>query len=517
MRATANYRITDGSNEVKLQSIQPEVSTFVSSGPGTWDMDKKVKGITSDDSSGSQMLNAPSSSTPSVPPEQSSTATFYARSSVASSQLEPQQWPTKNVDTLPITKPSSAFIPIVSVQTPAPESSIAYMPLPVTVGCPIPPTPSSNPAAPSNYGGQADLSYQSCKSTDTCQSSVYAKDVAVGQTSPAVWGTTPYQASPQAPPQFFSATNYDGPINPYGFISELDSHTEQSHDQGIQLKQNVSTYPAAAADIKAASYNPISPMSPPINPIPVQHYVGHVDSMAELAGNFSELRTEERDSLSEMPANFPAAKSWSTALSNQQSPRSSSKQQIPSEMPGDTVNMHSSGSGTVMGASLGHQYTIERWQNTPPQVTSVDPASNYGELSSHTALQARQIGYEYTPSGTPWSSTQPLAKWESESRYPTPYQAYQAYQGYQAYTGPDSTNVSQTCPLSPVSTVGSPRPSWQEQRQALPPATPFTDAEEPAAKVEGQDNSLSRSTTVGEARRRNQRHLLELMSRGAYG
>jgi hypothetical protein len=349
---------------------------------------------------------------------------------------------------------------------------------------------SANP--PPTFQPPTSQAPQSFEGTNTCMSGIYS------QTTPShlpTSSTLPPVSCPTSLQQF-GATNFLGPIDPFELFAESDAHASSIRSQDV--------HPVEVESIFAVQH-PISLQNPPVPPKTCQSSA-QIDTIAEMMGDLSTHHPEIHSSLAEIPKNISTAQSPLADSFNELPEVVPSWQEMPisrSKMPGDAINRYATWPTSAIEVPAEPYYAVERSQNPPPQFGGDAPTSTYAEMPSHAISQVPQAHQQYPPSIRPQYQSQ-----------------------YQPYRPQMPTPVSHTSFFNPTS-IAAPSPiSWQEQQHqetdqtAVSPltqeATAATAAPSVASSVE-KEYSLSRSVTLGETRRRNQKALLDLMERGNYG
>jgi len=336
---------------------------------------------------------------------------------------------------------------------------------------------------------------QSFEGTNTYISDIYPQSTSSHQLNSSTLSPVSYPTSLQQ----FSATNFEGPLDPFELLAESDA-------QDISIRpQNVD--PVAIEPVFAIQH-PVPPRNPPVPPKTCQSSA-QTDKIAEMMGDLLIYHPENNSSLTEIPKYVSLAQSPSTDSYSELPTAVPFWQEMPaprSELPGDAIIRKATCSTSVTEVSAEPYHAIERSQNPPPQFGGDIPTGTYAEMPSHAISHVPQHYQQYPPSIQPQIQPQFNPQYQSQ---------------YQPYSPPIPTPVSHRNFSNPISIGGPPPISWQEQHQQIiqapvsPPTQEATIAQ-PAGLAVEQEYSFSRPTTLGEARRRNQKAILDLMDRGNY-
>ncbi len=151
-----------------------------------------------------------------------------------------------------------------------------------------------------------------------------------------------------------------------------------------------------------------------------------------------------------------------------------------------------------------------RSQNPPIESINRTISSSYIEMPVLDVSQVPRSHYQYPLSPEPSPSHQPQTQSQSQLNHQNQYQ----YQPYRPPL-PHPSHLDSAGTATPFS-----MPFTQQQQQTTatpvaPPTQPATAAQTVTLSPE-QDHLLSRSATLGESRRRNQKALLAFMSKEIY-
>jgi hypothetical protein len=264
--------------------------------------------------------------------------------------------------------------------------------------------------------------------------------------------------------------------------------------------------------------HPITQQNPPVHPKTCQGST-QTDTIAEMMGDLSIHHSDNHSPPAVIPKNISIAQSPSTDSFNKLPVAAPSWQEMPtaqSKMPGDSITRYATWSASATKVLAEPYHAVERSQNPPPQFSGGAPTSTYAEMPSHAISQVPQAHQQYPLFTKSWSSAQPQTQSQLQPQYQSQYQPYRP---------PIPTPISHKGFLNPISTASLSTISWQEQQHQQTDQTPMSPptqegtaaaAAQPAASAMEQEYSLSRSATLGEVRRRNQKAFLNLMERMSY-
>ena len=367
-------------------------------------------------------------------------------------------------------------------------TSSTYLPPPLHP--PIPP--------PAEFSDTASL----------CAPTAYSQTISFQQPSSSIMSPLPEKAPLQQASHTFSATNSPGPVDPYELWAELEPCPISNGN--ARLDSRLPSRPAAV-ELFSPIQRPKSTQNPP--PCSATSYNSAVhDNIAELMSEMSVRHPKSYNSLAELSSNFPSTESQSNDSFKELSPNTPSWTfNSRSETPGNTTAGRAAWPNFATEVPAEPYYALERSQNPPPESVSSTVSLRYTEMPSINISQIPQSHYPSPSSPPPSSPPQPQAQSQPQLWHQNQYQ-YQPYR----------PALPTPCLLDPIST-STPSPLLlvqQQQQTTYTPVSPPTQPATPAQSVTSfgeQQNPLSRSATVVEARRRQQKALLALMDRGSYG
>jgi hypothetical protein len=315
-----------------------------------------------------------------------------------------------------------------------------------------------------------------------------------GPFSPVVHSTSISSESPSSPgytlpaeTQNFNAVNTLGLINVFELYS--DPEPQANLEDCIQpLKESLPSQQAGLEPSKSAHL----PLYPEPNRSPRATYFDFAiatESLAETMTDLSAQRPETQVSPAEMPHNLVFAQSQSCDSFKELSTTFSWEQTATSrfEMSGDASTEHFVWPNFTTEVPAGKDNDVDEL-HIPRQRAASHPPTFVG-MSPPTVPQLHQSKYQYHQPMAPWPNTQAQI-----SRTQPKYQAY-----------------------SPPSPILSEQEHLAGQTSTSPPMEAATPVQ-PAESTLKQGYPLLRSMTAGEARRRNQKALLNLIGRpGGYG
>lgn len=310
----------------------------------------------------------------------------------------------------------------------------------------------------------------------------------------------------QAATQNFSATNTLGPIN----IFELYSDPEPQDALVCNGPLN-NTLRSQQAGLEPSQHTHISLHSEQNPSLRATYFDSAVatESLAEKMADLSVQRSENHPSLAEMPNNLVLAqlqsgdsfKELSTTTSWEQTSRSRF------EMSEDASTDHFEWPNFTTEVLAARDNDMDELHI--PRQRAISHDSMFMEMPPPTNPRLSQSQYQYHQPMASWSNTQ--------AQVPQKQPQYHAQYQYQAYSPPSPAPTFLSATSSVVlSPILSEQAHWEDSTSVSPPAEVATPVQ-PAASTIEQVSPLSRSMTAGEARRRNQKSLLNLISWGVMG
>ena len=230
------------------------------------------------------------------------------------------------------------------------------------------------------------------------------------------------------------------------------------------------------------------------------------ESLAETMANLSVQRPENQVSLAEMPNSLFFAQSQS-GDSVKELPTTISWEQTLTprfELSGDASTDHFAWPDFKTEASA--TTDNDRDELHIPRQRAISHDSTFTDMHPPTNPQPFQSPYQYHQPMASWSNTRP--------------QYHHAQYQYQASSPPSPVPTFVSATSSAVLSPIMPQQQghyWEGSSSVSPPTEAATLVQPAAPTVEQGHHALSRSVTAGEARRRNQKTLLNLIGRGGYG
>jgi hypothetical protein len=286
--------------------------------------------------------------------------------------------------------------------------------------------------------------------------------------------------------QNFNAPNTLGLINVFELYSDPEPHANLA-DCVRPSEESLPSQQAGLEPSKSAHL----PLYPEPNWSPRATYFDFAiatESLAETMADPSAQRPETQVSLVDMPHNLVFAQSQSGDSFKELSTTFSWEQTATSrfEMSGDASTEHFVWPNFTTEVPAGKDNDVDELHI--PRQRAVSHPSTFVGMSPPTVPQFSQSKYQYHQPMAPWSNTQAQI-----SRTQPKYQAY----------SPPSPIISEKEPLAGLISTSPP----------MKAATPV----QPAEPTLEQGYPLLRSMTAGEARRRNQKTLLNVIGRpGGY-
>ncbi len=300
----------------------------------------------------------------------------------------------------------------------------------------------------------------------------------------------------QAETQNFSATNNLGPINIFELYSDPEPQvTLSSQKSGLEPSKttHLSLHPGADQCPRATYPESIVLM----------------ESLPEMMAELAVQRSANQVSLVEMPNNLVVAQSPSDDSFKELSTKNSWEQTATCrfEMSADTSTEHFAWPDFITEVPAEKDNDMDEQHFLRQR--AISNASTLMETSPPADSRISHSPYEYDQHMASWSNTQAQVP-PTQPRYHVQYQ-YQAY----SPTFPELTSQSA------ISSV-VPSPILSEQRNLTGPTFTWPPVEAPtpvqsAAPTIEQRHPHSKSMTMGEARRINQRRMLNLMGQGYMG
>lgn len=311
----------------------------------------------------------------------------------------------------------------------------------------------------------------------------------------------------QAETRGFSATNTLGPVNVFDLYLDPEPQATLG-DCNRPLNECLRSQQAGLEPSQSTHLS----LYPEQNRSPRATYLDSAvatESLAETMADLSVQRPENQVSLADMPNNLVFAqlqsgdsfKELSTTISWEQTATSRF------EMSGDASTDHFAGPNFTTEVPAAKGNDTDELHN--PHQRAVSHASTFMEISPPTNPQLSQSQYQYHQPMASWSNTQ--------AQVPRTQPKYHAQYQYQAYSPSTPVLTFQSATSSVVlSPILSEQGHWAGPTSTSPPMEAATQVQ-PAASTIEQGHPLSRSMTAGEARRRNQKTLLNLIGRGVTG
>lgn len=319
----------------------------------------------------------------------------------------------------------------------------------------------------------------------------------------------------EAPRHRFSATSF-GPVDPYDFKSELEVNGQDScigdpkdrepAEPVAEMMDNASLHTSHTISVNSHAELPAS--SPDVQPAWLNSTTAtELPSWSQARSSWNELPGSSIPFTSSSTGNVSTDQEFLRDKAQTCLPNSHSQYSYPAQLQSNVIR-HRASSYTPT-----HTGISERVASPPLRTRTMNNfKSPYIPIVTNTSPQLSRPQSQYKPYRV--SNQVPEAQTQRQSTPTYQYQSPNQYP-YLHYQTPSEAPTSR--PVSAASTLPPYPVDFKDQQPVCPtPVSPEAPPALPAPK-EGEPQSPAKSVTLMEARMRNQKVMLEIMSRESFG